>query len=834
MTDEVQNSVSNSTVGGDLIQASTVNFYAASPVEPAEHAALAELAGEVGAQWGAEAKLIGVEESTGIAVEWAADWAPAQPAGGRRELVGASEVVAKVRDSLSYRLVITGPAGAGKSALAVQLLLGLLKDRKPAQPVPVLFLLSEWNPAKKRLDRWLTQRIVEDYGRPGSKLDERTVGKLLGRGLIVPVLDGLDELAPSKQLKALKALRKACGQTAPLVLTSRPEEYEKAARDRVLRAMPVLRARPVSTGAAESYLRRSCHPDRLAAWQPVFDELERNPGGTIATVLSSPLMLWLAQVGYEDGKSDPGDLLDPERPARKDVEGHLLDQFLRVKFDGEPPSPFDPRLVGRWDHRSAVGYLRFLARQLNRDRSRNLAWWRLRSPLTAPAVWGLVVVTAAALAGAAAGQVLALLLWAVGRADYEQAASAASIIGSTSILTAVAGGFLAAYFFGGFDGRPRKPAGRRAHVLLVLLVAMVGGLAATTRVNLSAVLAVVLPSLAGVVLSTPVESGAMAVPKTLLAGERRTARAKAFLVAPAIAGSVVFGIGTGGSDAVVVVGALLDGWLCAAVVLAGLSGWWRWNATWWFLARRGKLPRRTLEFLEDAHKLGVLRKISGIYQFRHAELQQRLDDSWPDETHPSFGTRPEVRLRSSRESFRMLVDFGLTPALVVFAFLLLVWPLSAGVEYWSDWQESWVLLSPALLPVGAGAATVLLSLWLAATNLRIDAEVIEVNRGRKLRMSWDDVEEVRIVELEMAKKTRAVVPGMPTVYCLAVKPASGRAGPKSRTDSEGWVRVWDLGTMGEVPYELEVALSRFAGDRWYPEVPDPELPNPEVPDPDAG
>jgi hypothetical protein len=42
------------------------------------------------------------------------------------------------------------------------------------------------------------------------------------------------------------------------------------------------------------------------------------------------------------------------------------------------------------------------------------------------------------------------------------------------------------------------------------------------------------------------------------------------------------------------------------------------------LARRGILPRDLMRFLDDAHRLGLLRAVGPLYQFRHAELQDHL------------------------------------------------------------------------------------------------------------------------------------------------------------------------------------------------------------------
>ncbi|GAA2214772.1 hypothetical protein GCM10009850_102380 [Nonomuraea monospora] len=42
------------------------------------------------------------------------------------------------------------------------------------------------------------------------------------------------------------------------------------------------------------------------------------------------------------------------------------------------------------------------------------------------------------------------------------------------------------------------------------------------------------------------------------------------------------------------------------------------------LALAGHLPRALMSFLDDAHRLGLLRAVGPIYQFRHAELQDHL------------------------------------------------------------------------------------------------------------------------------------------------------------------------------------------------------------------
>lgn len=42
------------------------------------------------------------------------------------------------------------------------------------------------------------------------------------------------------------------------------------------------------------------------------------------------------------------------------------------------------------------------------------------------------------------------------------------------------------------------------------------------------------------------------------------------------------------------------------------------------LAQTDQQPRKLMYFLDDAHRLGLLRTVGPIYQFRHAELQDHL------------------------------------------------------------------------------------------------------------------------------------------------------------------------------------------------------------------
>jgi hypothetical protein len=54
------------------------------------------------------------------------------------------------------------------------------------------------------------------------------------------------------------------------------------------------------------------------------------------------------------------------------------------------------------------------------------------------------------------------------------------------------------------------------------------------------------------------------------------------------------------------------------------SAWGQFLMARIWLAYKGRTPLRLVTFLRDAHKLGVLRQVGPMYQFRHVLLQERL------------------------------------------------------------------------------------------------------------------------------------------------------------------------------------------------------------------
>lgn len=62
----------------------------------------------------------------------------------------------------------------------------------------------------------------------------------------------------------------------------------------------------------------------------------------------------------------------------------------------------------------------------------------------------------------------------------------------------------------------------------------------------------------------------------------------------------------------------------AVIWMLSVTVWGPWLIARFWLPLTGRLPWSVMAFLADAHRRGVLRQAGGVYQFRHARLQDHL------------------------------------------------------------------------------------------------------------------------------------------------------------------------------------------------------------------
>src|SRR5260370_33733837 len=125
---------------------------------------------------------------------------------------------------------------------------------------------------------------------------------LLAAGLILPVLDGLDEIAGTVRGLAITRINDALGSGESLVVTCRTEQYKDTVRPpdapgAMPRAAAAIELGQLRPGDVARYLREASGGGEPAArWEPVLAALGTRPPAGQA--LATPLLVWLARSLY--------------------------------------------------------------------------------------------------------------------------------------------------------------------------------------------------------------------------------------------------------------------------------------------------------------------------------------------------------------------------------------------------------------------------------------------------------------------------------------------------------------------------------------------------------
>ena len=132
-----------------------------------------------------------------------------------------------------------------------------------------------------------------------------------------------------------------------------------------------------------------------------------------------------------------------------------------------------------------------------------------------------------------------------------------------------------------------------------------------------------------VALETPIDVRSVVSPSDLLATNRSTVVHQLLLGVGIFGfmGWLVFGlVGMFADWLVFVVVGGLGGALAYGLSLTAWGQWVTLSRIW--LPLSGRLPWALNAFIEDAHRLGVLRQSGAVYQFRHARLQDHLANTF--------------------------------------------------------------------------------------------------------------------------------------------------------------------------------------------------------------
>ncbi|MEU8308962.1 NACHT domain-containing protein [Actinomadura sp. NPDC048955] len=639
-----------------------------APVPDAETVAAAKeaLAVMVAAQWREEARIRELDDPAPIPVRWELTTDPRimdHPAhitvgGGALTWSGTGDRIAAMAGEFKAlrrrRLVIIGGPGAGKTTLAVQLVRELLAHLDPGDPVPLLVSVASWDTNRfPRLQAWLAARLTEIYPSlraPQYGLD--AADQLVQRAHILPVLDGLDEIPAQARTAVIAALNRSLADDDQLILTSRTREFTDAALARdVLTSAAVIQPQPLTASAAADYLASCLPPLPPPAWIDALQQIRTGGAAHLTEMVSTPLGLWLLRTTHITTRADPTSVTDPTRfPTAAALQAHLFDLLIPAVIITRPPST-DPANLFRprrhHDPAQATRWLSYLAHLLDTVPTRDLAWWRLAATshtLTARIAWLGFITLAGGLAGALAGVLAVRYVGGNvgGQYGWIPVWHVGGLVGGLGEGFVVGAG--AVFWAQESPGYANlKTTGRKTLLAYRLadnlwfglgqgLLAGFGfwlmfGAAIGLRVGLGIVLVYGLGF--GLIrwAETPAVTGGANTPVSTWRADRTLNLLRICtggLVFGLVSGLVIglrFGLGFG-----LVLGLVigLGFGLGAGVMVGHHHAWLAFLAVTFELAWQRRLPRSLMAFLDDAHRLGLLRTVGPVYQFRHAELHDHL------------------------------------------------------------------------------------------------------------------------------------------------------------------------------------------------------------------
>ena len=236
------------------------------------------------------------------------------------EPIPDGQTIAQVfqRKDIAGKLLILGHPGAGKTTTMLALAKDLVAQAQqdPQQPIPVLFNLSSWRDDKQSIAQWLLKELREKY-----RVKESLGQTFLDKKKLLPLLDGLDELAAERQELCAKAINRWLESDQGLgrvVVCSRVQEY--STYETVLALNGAICLQPLETLQIEQYLQRT---GKLDLWSVVSGD------NTLLELVQIPLWLSVLTLARNE--------LDLEKWQRLETDQErltlLLDAFVRSRLE---------------------------------------------------------------------------------------------------------------------------------------------------------------------------------------------------------------------------------------------------------------------------------------------------------------------------------------------------------------------------------------------------------------------------------------------------------------------------------------------------------------------
>ncbi|MFC3992836.1 NACHT domain-containing protein [Actinoplanes siamensis] len=535
----------------------------------------------------------------------------------------------------SGRMLILGPAGAGKTVLATTLSLRITEQfLNPSHPVegiavPVIFNLTAW-PNKPDLTNWLAEDLSLRF-----RIRSKTARRLVEDGHILPVLDGLDEMDSEGDppVRAESTIGKindfiATNPSRGLIVVGRsgPDYYSRFRSK--LRNIQAVLIHTLSTSDVDRYIEEHCGEETLEAVRNKFEGSPRRARTLFYSDSATPWRLTM-MAAYLNSGGELEQLFPREGESSSQYKDRrsivMYESFLDARLKNHGYQREDERKIAR-DYLSIIAHFCSISRAESSGTDIVLHDWWLRFGRGRVKGWQSRLAVAAAMAPFAISVDTPL-------SDYEPRDGAgwltwAMPLGNLLMLVSIA------------VTTPYRAASRPLRISFPRLT--IGVLFRVTIYIACAIgLGYMYASIANVALGICAGAGLLlmaTIIRVFLADATEDATSPQAPIRRDFVGCIMIGLGFG-----VFMGAYM-------AELMGAEDGLRFGLGYFFVAlavfTSGRyfissllgptvgLPVRLAHFLDRATSAGLLR-VSGIgYQFRHRELMDYLIISSPPPRKP--------------------------------------------------------------------------------------------------------------------------------------------------------------------------------------------------------
>jgi hypothetical protein len=253
--------------------------------------------------------------------------------------------IQEVFDAAGGILLVLGEPGAGKTTMLLQLVSHLMDsaEKEDSRPMPAVFSLATYAD-ERPLSDWLVDELANNYEVP-RKLSRQWVET----GQFIPLLDGLDEVAPEHRPACAEAINDF-RQQHPLVsmlVTARSRDYRALATRLHMDKAIVLQ--PLNPEQIDTYLaKRGRKLEGLRA--------SLAADGTLRELAQTPLMLSIMTLAYYRMPENDNAGLGERLLSRDQLFEVYVERMARYRSNDFSYAPSN-----------TVDWLAWLARQLNRE-----------------------------------------------------------------------------------------------------------------------------------------------------------------------------------------------------------------------------------------------------------------------------------------------------------------------------------------------------------------------------------------------------------------------------------------------------------------------------------